>query len=85
MLKTLIFIGVSKWCTASKIIDSSESNIWKMNPQGFIVRQNHINNKMFWNLSSLSADLICAVDGAWSGSTQGLVWGGIGGIVKDKN
>ena len=32
-----------------------------------------------------SFDLVCAVDGAWGGTTDGILGGGIGGTIKGKD
>lgn len=42
-------------------------------------------NSNFWSHKYHNYDLICGVDGAWGASAHGLLSGGIGGFIKNKD
>lgn len=78
----LIFIRVNKWGLASNILEFGNEPLWKLNPYRAINVHYHKLNFNYWKFRSSVYD---AVVGAWGRNKYGLITGGIGGFLKNRD
>ncbi|WOH12510.1 hypothetical protein DCAR_0832014 [Daucus carota subsp. sativus] len=83
-LTRLIFIRISKWGSASKIMPFGSDPLWNINPVGAINVHHFRDMTNFWKFKQEVYSTVCMVDAAWLATSDGSIKGGIGGIIKNK-